>query len=103
MCGSCPLWKNTCEGGEAATESCVYTLIDALDIQTSKSKKISNSIWTIVWIDENDVDHYVRGDFAEDVKRIIEENKLGEDVNVLIFPPDTELGVSDFMKQYMNK
>ena len=57
-------------------------------------------MWTVVWIDENDVDHYVRCDFAEDVKRVLEENNLGDDINVLIFKPGTELEVSDFLEEY---
>ena len=57
-------------------------------------------MWTVVWIDENDVDHYERCDYAADVKRVLEENNLGDDINVLIFPPDTEMEISEFMEQY---
>ena len=60
-------------------------------------------MWTIVWIDGNDQDHYVRCDFAEDVKRVLEENNLGDDINVLIFPPDTEMTPEEFMEQHGDK
>jgi len=57
-------------------------------------------MWTVVWIDENNVDHYVRCDFDDDIKRILEENHLGDDINVLVFPPDTEMEVDEFMERY---
>ena len=60
-------------------------------------------MWTVVWIDKNDVDHYERCDFAEDAKRILEENNLGADVNVLVFPPDVELTPEEFLEKYGDK
>ena len=32
-------------------------------------------MWTVVWIDENDVDHYERCDFPEDVKRVLNDKQ----------------------------
>jgi len=60
-------------------------------------------MWTVVWIDENDVDHYERCEFSEDVKRVLEENNLGDDINVLIFPPNTEMETSEFLTHYANE
>jgi len=60
-------------------------------------------MWTVVWIDENDVDHYERCDFPEDVKRVLSENNLGEDINCLVFPPDTEMETGDFLEQYADE
>jgi len=60
-------------------------------------------MWTVVWIDENDVDHYERCDSTGDVKRVLKENNLAKDINVLIFPPDTEMEVNEFMSKYANK
>ena len=57
-------------------------------------------MWTVVWIDKNDVDHYERCDTAEEVKQVLTDNKLGDDINVLIFEPGTELEISDFLEQY---
>ena len=59
-------------------------------------------MWTVVWIDDNDVDHYERCDFADDVQRVLEDNELGGDINVLIFPPNTELTPEEFIREYGN-
>ena len=61
------------------------------------------AMWTVVWIDSDDVDHYERCDFPEDVKRVLEENNLGDDINVLIFPPNTEMAASEFLKKYADE
>jgi hypothetical protein len=57
-------------------------------------------MWTVVWIDGNERDHYERCDFHENVLRVLEENNLGGDINVLIFPPDVELTVDEFKETY---
>jgi hypothetical protein len=57
-------------------------------------------MWTVVWIDKDDVDHYVRCDFPEGVKQLLDENNLGDDINVLIFPPETEMEVNEFMEKH---
>lgn len=60
-------------------------------------------MWTVVWIDENDVDHYERCDYAEDVKRVLKENNLVGDINVLVFPPDTEMTPEEFLQEHGKK
>ena len=56
-------------------------------------------MWTVVWIDENDKDHYKRCDFAEQVKRVLDDNNLGGDINALIFPHETEMTPEEFLKE----
>jgi len=60
-------------------------------------------MWTIVWIDENDVDHYERCEFSDEVMQVLKDNNLDADINVLIFPPDTELDPMEFMQTYGSK
>jgi len=55
-------------------------------------------MWTVVWIDENSADHYERCESAEEVRQVLRENHVDDDLAVLIFPPDTEMGLAEFLR-----
>lgn len=47
-------------------------------------------MWTIIWTDENGIEHYDRCESKEELQDVIAENDLWSDEDSLVFPPEAD-------------